>query len=1083
MRAAVLCVVVGVLASGAKADLVAKQITPADTALLFGGADAEGGIGDWYLSNGVVRAIIDDAGAAADLVGILPPGQVPPKQSQVNPTGGTLIDLGRAEADGDELPQLFTVGGLATDKFFQYDTVSAPSPGVIRATGKLGLPPLSVPPSFCVDVVTEYSVAGSDPFITITSTVTNGCAGTHGELGSFLDAIIWTMHGIIPFSAGAGTMGGRGFDHKTLDLSDPFAAVEQPAFVGAPGMLRAEDGVMDPANGTVSNGLAYGLLPIREERDDDGPGGAPPVVTPLKTLFGVTSNLVTAMGRLPVGTVPPGGTSTYVRRIYVGGSPDVRSVGDVIIPDLASRLGFATGTLSGDVDAADTADVAASIVVTRVGVCANQQPGSCRGKADCPGLVPCVDPTPTEGFGPAGAVTQVRTDPSGTFSSVVVPQGRYELRVSAHERDDVVVTDITVGAGDTRVTIPAMTPRGLVGFTVREKAKGRPAIPAKLVFKGVDGTPDPRFHKDISATLSDVDLAPETFAGTQHGPEGSARGQGNVVYTATGTGTIHVRPGTYDVYATRGPEYGVARKRVTVTAATTAQADFRLKRVIRTKNALAADFHVHSGRSLDTAAPLEDRVVSFAGEGVEVMIATDHDKQVDYAPVIADLGLAARIATIAGVEVTGTVPNLPVFPSSIGHINAWPLPLAKDQPRDGAIEDEFVAPNWVFSRLRKQGGNDVVIQYNHPRASVSGITTIGIFNAIGCSRCANAIDTPCVEDTDCPAGGEQFCGCVGFQPDRPLSMPPNTILLDTGILGPGTTPNPNGVRNLDFDLIEVANGAKVGDYGAWLQMRADWFALLSQNVFKPGTGVSDSHRITVEHAGWSRTYVLGAGDDPAALDVPTFDANVKAGRMVVSAGPWIQVKVRGIDKGGPGDTVRGKRGRVRLQIDVRSPAWIPVDEVRIVTIRGFGAEFVEVRPFDATTKPRVKPLPKDFQSSGGTSRFHGSIAVQYSGDYLVLVEAGPKLGGGTPVSPEIVNVLEPEVVPLAFTNPIFVDADGNGFALPAAATVRTGAASGRMTGVTREARAAAVRRGETFPLYDFHLDPDAARAFVARGGQ
>jgi len=34
------------------------------------------------------------------------------------------------------------------------------------------------------------------------------------------------------------------------------------------------------------------------------------------------------------------------------------------------------------------------------------------------------------------------------------------------------------------------------------------------------------------------------------------------------------------------------------------------------------------------------------------------------------------------------------------------------------------------------------------------------------------------------------------------------------------------------------------------------------------------------------------------------------------------------------------------------------------------------------------------------------------------------------VSPEIVNVLEPEVVPLAFTNPIFVDVDGGGWTAP-----------------------------------------------------
>jgi hypothetical protein len=309
-------------------------------------------------------------------------------------------------------------------------------------------------------------------------------------------------------------------------------------------------------------------------------------------------------------------------------------------------------------------------------------------------------------------------------------------------------------------------------------------------------------------------------------------------------------------------------------------------------------------------------------------------------------------------------------------------------------------------------------------------------------------------------------------------MPPNDILLDMGILGPGSTPNPNDVRNLDFDVVEVANGAKLGDYAAWLQMRDDWFSLLSQGVFKPGTGVSDSHFITVEHAGWSRTYVLGTGDDPAALNVPAFDASVKAGRMVVSAGPFIQVTARGAGRGGPGDTVVSKVGKVKLQIDVRSPAWIPVEEVRVVTIRGFGAANREVRTFDGTTKPRVKPVPKKFESSGGTARFRATVSFQYPGDYLLLVEAGPKLGTA-PTSPEIVDIVESGVVPLAFTNPIFIDVGGDGFALPAAAPVRT-AITGRMTGVTRAERAEAVRRGHHFPLYGFHLDVDEARALVAR---
>jgi hypothetical protein len=150
-------------------------------------------------------------------------------------------------------------------------------------------------------------------------------------------------------------------------------------------------------------------------------------------------------------------------------------------------------------------------------------------------------------------------------------------------------------------------------------------------------------------------------------------------------------------------------------------------------------------------------------------------------------------------------------------------------------------------------GADTVIQYNHPRAGVSGLTSIGFFNSIGCQRCANAIDTPCTVDGDCPAGANQECTCVGYQPDRPLDAPPNDILLDMGVLGPGSAANPDGLRNIDFDVVEIANGAKSTDFEAVLAMRTDWFSLLRQDYRKFGTAVSDSHRATIEHAGWSRT--------------------------------------------------------------------------------------------------------------------------------------------------------------------------------------------------------------------------------------
>ena len=72
---------------GALAVPAAEEVTAANAATrLFGGSDADGGIDDWYLSNGVVQAIIDDVGPQDDLVALLGPA-APPKVSEFAFTG------------------------------------------------------------------------------------------------------------------------------------------------------------------------------------------------------------------------------------------------------------------------------------------------------------------------------------------------------------------------------------------------------------------------------------------------------------------------------------------------------------------------------------------------------------------------------------------------------------------------------------------------------------------------------------------------------------------------------------------------------------------------------------------------------------------------------------------------------------------------------------------------------------------------------------------------------------------------------------------------------------------------------------
>ncbi len=1038
------------LASTAGAVPVADRITPGNAAAhLFGGSDAAGGIDDWYISNGVVEAIVDDVGVQTDLLPLLGVA-TPAKQSVAARSGGTLVDVGLVGRDNDQFGQLFTVAGLSSSNLVVYRQIAAATDGDTATVTVTGIVPgfeddPAPIPAEDLEIVTTYTAAGSEPFLTITTTITNRHpTNAAGTLVTMLDPIIWTQRGIVPFTP----LPERGFRHGILDLANPFAALEtQVLFAAGPGNLGPDDGPLDPLTGKPAGEVAYGLLPGQVSIDLDGDGGNPPLVSAASRLGGISNNTTTAFGVLPppgATGLPPGGVLRSTRRLYVGGRNDVASVTNRMLPVIAEREGFATGTISGIVTRADGETSAASIIATRTG-------------------------GPTIPFAAGTPVTQVRAGDDGVFSGVVLPAGTYDLVARTPERPAVTVSGVTVTAGmDTRVTVPPFISVGAVQLRALEIRRGRDRpLPVRVVFTGVRGTTDPVFRRFFDASLFDAggrpetDLRPETFAG---GPA-----QGNTVLVGTEPVTVQVHAGTYELLATRGPEYSVQRLRVKVKPRRRTRVAVRLRRVVNPPDALSADFHVHSGRSFDASAPLRDRVTSFAAEGVEVMVATDHDVHTDYAPIIATLQLGAHIASIVGNEVTTAVTNPPSFEASVGHLNGWPVRFDQTARKRGAIEDEFVAPNVIYSRLRAQGAT--VVQYNHPRDTLSGLTSLGFFTNIG------------------------------YDPDKRLDEAPNDVLLDRDVLGPGRTgvSNPDGYRNLDFDTIEVANGLSVPSY---LAVRRDWLSLLNQTDFTTvpfiaGTAVSDSHRLTVETPGYFRTYVRGVGDDPARLDLALFNARVKAGAMTGTNGPIVSAHVEG-DGGaaaGPGETLRTTSGAATLVITVDAAPWIPVDQVRVIA-NGFG-----VRTFDATSAPAVRPAPRNrySRSTRGVRRFSARLPLTVAQDTYLIIEAGAPLDP-TPATPEPLARLVPGLVPIAFTNPIFIDRNADDFTppgLPVMATatgggeplppfttvawgdgnpVRTTQRSQRVPDAseqrTRHARARLRHTAEYFPLFALRLPAD-----------
>jgi len=261
-------------------------------------------------------------------------------------------------------------------------------------------------------------------------------------------------------------------------------------------------------------------------------------------------------------------------------------------------------------------------------------------------------------------------------------------------------------------------------------------------------------------------------------------------------------------------------------------------------------------------------------------------------------------------------------------------------------------------------------------------------------------------------------------------------------------------------VMEIANGLDLAPY---LQVRRDWLSLLNQTDFATvpfiaGTAVSDSHRLVLEEAGYFRTYVGGAGNDPAALDVGAFDANVRAGNMIGTTGPFVEFSV--VDGAGEtaglGSTLVPADSVVILRIRVQATNWIPVDEVRVIA-NGF---VVPTLVFDETTLPAVRPAPVNrafSQRPGKVVRFEAAIPVDLatSGDTYFIVEAGARLDP-LPSSPHPVALVVPGMVPLAFTNPIFVDLSGDGFDPPGLPVMAANADAGAPL-----PRFARIRRADT----------------------
>ena len=144
----------------------------------------------------------------------------------------------------------------------------------------------------------------------------------------------------------------------------------------------------------------------------------------------------------------------------------------------------------------------------------------------------------------------------------------------------------------------------------------------------------------------------------------------------------------------------MASQRISVLAGKPSTLRFSLKREVDTKGWVSVDSHIHvldfSGHG---DSSVDERMMTIAGEGLELAISTDHNKHADYAPAAKKMGVNDRFSTVIGNEVT----------TKAGHFNAFPIHA------DAAIPD-YKQTNWtqLIKGIRDTPGVQV-IQLNHPR--------------------------------------------------------------------------------------------------------------------------------------------------------------------------------------------------------------------------------------------------------------------------------------------------------------------------------------------------------------------------------
>jgi hypothetical protein len=216
----------------------------------------------------------------------------------------------------------------------------------------------------------------------------------------------------------------------------------------------------------------------------------------------------------------------------------------------------------------------------------------------------------------------------------------------------------------------------------------------------------------------------------------------------------------------------------------------------------------------------------------------------------------------------------------------------------------------------------------------------------------------------------------------------------------------------DYDAVEVNGSLGSADqytaegWAGWagtpnssVPVLADWFGMLNRGEPICAVGNSDTHDLG-DDAGYPRTYLAVTDDSPATLTDEDIVGAIVLQHAIVSRGFVLDLETNGTLQMGHTQIVNGSGDApVALHIRVHAPSWLNTDAS------------VELYRNGLHLETRQAGVPET-----GTLVFEDTFELSPGQDsWYVFVVRGS--GNGRPVF---------DGAPYAYTNPVYVDADGDG---------------------------------------------------------